>query len=185
MKNFITLTLICFSIVGFAQADKKVEKNDEKIDELNVRLDNLLGTSKSISGDSVEYKLDILFQEIQSMKSEMKSIRKSVEEIKTPGVQNTNNAGLDKFNSKIQDIESGEYYVVLASERSKARAESKMKQLSNTGKIQVVQNIKGTWFHVILENSFNMRSAIQKTTDVKKEKVKDAWWVTGKKLKGI
>ncbi len=185
MKNFITLVLICFSIAGFAQTEKNVEKNDEKIDELNQRLDNLLGTSKSISGDSVEYKLDLLFQEIQGLKSEMKTIRQSVEEIKADGVPNSDKAKLDKMNSRFQDIESGEYYVVVASERTKARAERFFARHQHTQKIRIVQNLKSTWFHVIIDQPQDMRSAIETTSAVRKKDVKDAWWVTGKKLKGL
>ena len=86
MRNFITFALLCFSLAGFAQTEENVEKNDQKINELNKRLDNLLGTSKTISGDSVEFKLDLLFKEIQSLKAEMQLLLNAVDEINGNGV---------------------------------------------------------------------------------------------------
>lgn len=185
MKHFITVALICFSFAGFAQTEKKVQKNDEKIDELNQRLDNLIGSSKEISGDSVEFKLDMLFREIQNLKTEMSSIRESVDEIKQNGVTSSNASGLNKFNSKIENIENGQYYVVIASERTKSRAEAVLKKLTDSKNFQVVQNAKGSWYHVIVAESFDMRSAIKRTFEIRKTNVKDAWWVIGRKLKGV
>jgi len=185
VKNFITLFLLCFSIAGFAQAGKNVEKNVEKIDELNQRLDNLLGTSKSISGDSVGYKLDLLFLKIQELKSEMKSIRLSVEEIKDNGVPNSDRAKLDKINSRFQEIESGKYYVVLASERTKVRAERFISNYKHTQKIRMVKNLSGTWFHIIIDQPQAMKDAIETTSAVRNKEVKDAWFVNGKKLTEI
>ena len=185
MKNFIGLLLVCFSLTALAQTEEKVQQNDKKINELNQRLDNLLGSSKSISGDSVEFKLDLLFREIQGLKTEMNSIKTSVEGIKTNGVPNYNKAGLNQLNSKIQDIENGEYYVVLASERSKERAERFVARFQNTQKIKVVQNLRGTWFHVVVDQPQDMRSAITTTNAIRQKDIKDAWWVTGRKLKDI
>ena len=185
MRNFITIAILCFSFVGFAQTEKKVEKNDHKIDELNQRLDNLIGGSKAISGDSVTYKLDILFNEIQSLKSDMKAVRESLDEIKTSGVPVKNNSKLDNMASKIKDIESGEYYIILDSERDATRAENSKNKFEKTHTVKVVQNTKGTWYHVVLSKSQSMRSAIQTTNELRLKEIKDAWWVTGRKLKDI
>ena len=186
MKNFITLLLICLSAAVYSQTEKKVEKNDEKINELNKRLDNLLGSSKTISGDSVEYKLDLLFKEIHSLKTEINSIKASVEEIKTnDGAPNSNKSGLDQLNSKIQDIENGEYYIVLASGRFKETVDRFVTRFQNTQKIKVVQNLKGTWYHVVVDQPQDMRSAIITTNAIRKKDIKDARWVTGRKLKNI
>jgi hypothetical protein len=185
VKNFITLALLCFSLAGFAQTEENVEKNDLKINELNERLDNLLGSSKSISGDSVNYKLDLLFKEIQSLKTEMQSLLNSVDEIKANGIPNSSQAKIDKINSKIEEIEIGEYYVVLASERLKERAERYLARYEHTQKLRVVQNVKGSWFHVIIDQPQDMRSAIETSNALRAKDVKDAWWVTGKKLKRI
>ena len=185
MKNFITLALLCFSLAGFAQTEENVEKNDQKINELNKRLDNLLGSSKSISGDSVEFKLDLLFKEIQTIKSEMQSLFNSIDDIKANGVAASGQAKLDKMNAKFEEIEAGEYYVVLASRKSKERAESYVARYEHTQKLRVVQNMKGSWFHVIIDQAQDMRSAIETASSIREKDVKDAWWVTGKKLKDI
>jgi hypothetical protein len=185
VKNFITLALLCISIVGFAQQEKKVEKNDQKIDELNKRLDNLVGSSKTITGDSIEFKIDLLFQEIRSIKTEIQSMRQTVEDIKAIGVSNSNTTKLDKLNSKLDDLENGEYYVVVASERTKARADKYLARYELTQKLRVVQNSKGSWYHVIIDRALNIRTAIETTENVRQKDVKDAWWVTGRKLKDI
>lgn len=185
MKNFITLALLCISIVGFAQQEKKVEKNDQKIDELNKRLDNLVGSSKTITGDSIEFKIDLLFQEIRSIKTEMQSMRQTVEDIKANGVSTSNTTKLNKINSKLDDLENGEYYVVLASERTKARADKYLARYEQTQKLRVVQNSKGSWYHVIIDTAQNMRTAIETTENVRQKDVKDAWWVNGKKLQSL
>lgn len=187
MRNFITLTLLCFSLAGFAQTEENVEKNDQKINELNKRLDNLLGTPKSISGDSVEFKLDLLFKEIQSLRAEMQSLFNSIDDIKANVVTSStsNQSNLDKMNAKFEEIEAGEYYVVLASRKSKERAESYVARYEHTQKLKIVQNMKGSWFHVIIDQAQDMRSAIETASAIREKDVKDAWWVTGKKLKDI
>ena len=191
MRNFITFALLCFSLAGFAQTEENVEKNDQKINELNKRLDNLLGTSKTISGDSVEFKLDLLFKEIQSLKVEMQLLLNAVDEINGNGVtssatySDSDKSKLDKINARFQEIEAGEYYVVLASGKSKVQAERYVSRYEHTQKLRVVKNAKGTWFHVIIDQAQDMRSAIETSSAIRKKDVKDAWWVTGKKLKDI
>ena len=182
MKYFIPLLFVLFSINAYGQ---ETEQNDKKITELNRRLDNLLGNSKTISGDSVNYKLDRLFLEIQTIKEDVQSIQESIEELKTNGLPSSNTAKLAAINSKIADTESGVYYVVIASERTKDRAELFSKKRSSTYAQKIVKNVSGTWYHVILEESFSMRSAIQIVNDIKEKNVKDAWWVNGKKLTDI
>ena len=89
------------------------------------------------------------------------------------------------MNARFQEIEAGEYYVVLASGKSKVQAERYVSRYEHTQKLRVVKNAKGTWFHVIIDQAQDMRSAIETSSAIRKKDVKDAWWVTGKKLKDI
>ena len=173
MKYFIPLLFVLFSVNAYGQ---EVEQNDKKITELNKRLDNLLGNSKTISGDSVEYKLDRLFLEIKTIKNNLQSLQESIEVLKTNGVQ------IKALKTKLSDVESGKYYIVLASERSIRRAELMLKKKGSPYTAKIVKNVKGTWYHVILEESFSMRSVIQTIIDIQKKDVKDVWFVNGKKL---
>ncbi|MFT4755518.1 MAG: hypothetical protein ACI91R_000150 [Vicingaceae bacterium] len=182
MKYFIPLFFILFSVNAYGQ---KTEQNDKKITELNRRLDNLLGTSKTISGDSVNYKLDRLFLEIKTIKEDVQSIQESIGELKTNGLPSSNAAKLAAINSKIADTESGGYYVVIASERTKDRAELFSTKWSSTYALKIVKNVRETWYHVILEEPLSMRSAIQTVSDIQEKDVKDVWWVNSKKLTDI
>jgi hypothetical protein len=85
----------------------------------------------------------------------------------------------------LDDLENGEYYVVVASERTKARADKYLARYELTQKLRVVQNSKGSWYHVIIDRALNIRTAIETTENVRQKDVKDAWWVTGRKLKDI
>lgn len=180
MRNLITIAFICLSFAGFTQTEKKVEKNDQKIDELNKRLDNLIGGSKSIKGDSIEFKLDLLMREIAEIKTEMNEIKKSVDFLKS-GEQTK----LNSINSRVQEIENGEYYVVVASAVDEQRANNLERVYNKNHSVTVVRNTRGSWYHVILSNPFSMKNAIKETTKMKQGQFKDAWWVSGKKLKEI
>ena len=117
----------------------------------------------------------------------MHSLFNSIDDIKANGVTSSasDQAKLDKMNVKFEEIEAGEYYVVLASRKSKERAESYVARYEHTQKLRVVQNMKGSWFHVIIDQAQDMRSAIETASAIREKDVKDAWWVTGKKLKGV
>lgn len=175
LKLIIILSFLSVSSV-FAQSDSvKVDQNKNKIGELNQRLDNLLESSKTIDGDSVQYKLDLLFKEIKGIKTSLTELKESVEELnETKAIQ--------VAEEKIADIESGKYYMVLASRRDLGRI-NRAKKAMDSRDLMVVQNSKETWYHLVSTRAMSMSDAILKTAAERKNGVQDAWWVTAKKLK--
>jgi prefoldin subunit 5 len=183
MKNVIAALFILIAQLGFSQKDTStVGKNKNKIDQLNERLDRLLKGGSSEEVDSTNYKLDYIFQEIKNIKSEISEMKQSIEEIKTidRSVLNAENAVVAIKDA--QGVSAGAYYVVLASNRSKERAEKALKRLSGSHKVRLVKNSKETWFHIILESELTEKQAGLTTAEYRKKEFSDAWWTTGKKL---
>jgi hypothetical protein len=163
-----------------AQNDSlRVASNDKKINELNGRLDNLLQGSKNIGEDSISYKIDKLMQEVSSLKSELKNLQVSVNEIKATDAEKKK---LAELTDKVNEIESGQYYIVIGSERNSKRAELMQRKLSQEHPVKVVQNSRGSWYHIVLDKPYSMPEAIKQTAFIRGKSVSDAWWVTGRKL---
>ena len=68
---------------------------------------------------------------------------------------------LKALKTKLSDVESGKYYIVLASERSIKRAELMLKKKGSPYTAKIVKNVKETWYHVILEESFSSEEACE------------------------
>ncbi|MAC95794.1 MAG: hypothetical protein CMC96_09850 [Flavobacteriales bacterium] len=172
----IVISLISISTLLAQDDSSKVNQNKEKIGELNQRLDKLLEGSKTIDGDSVEQKLRMLFEEIKSIKSSLTELKESVGQLS----EELND--VKSLEEKITTIEHGKYYLVLASIRDKSRAAQVKSQLKHKD-VLLVQNSLGTWYHLVLSQPMSMKDAILRTAEERKSGVKDAWWVTAKKLK--
>lgn len=178
------LTIIVFGLFQlptvFAQNDTaQVDRNKNKIGQLNQRLDKLLEDAKTIDADSVQYKLDQLFQEVQSIKENLTELRESVgalnEEV------NFKKSGTE-VEDKITELQTGKYYMVLASKRDLVQLEMVKNKMSDRN-LLVVRNSRDTWYHLVLNEAMSMREAIEQTTAERKTGVEDAWWVTAKKIK--
>lgn len=172
----LVVSLLSFNSLIAQNDSVSVDKNKSKIGELNQRLDKLLEDSKTIDGESVEEKLTILFEEIKSIKSSLTELKESVGQLS----DELNN--VKSLEDKITDIESGKYYVVLASRRDEGRVKQAQREFLNRD-LLLVQNSIGTWHHLVVNKAMSMKEAIKYTAEERKSGVKDAWWVTAKKLK--
>ncbi|KAA3642514.1 MAG: hypothetical protein DWP98_13820 [Bacteroidetes bacterium] len=177
-KKYITIAFLLFSVICFAQeGDKKVTENDQKIGELNERLDRLIGGSAQISGDSISLKIDRLISDIKEIKSEMQELKKTVQKLDVES-----QTKLNKIDNKISEVENGKYYVVISSERELKRAKSLLKNLQKKQEVQLFQNKRKTWYHVVIAIPFSMQEAIKENAKQHQLGYKDSWWVTSKKL---
>ena len=180
----LIFAIIAFSLIGistlFGQNDTaQINQTKDKINELNQRLDKLYKSSQTIERDSVQYKLDMLFEEVKAIKSSMAELKETVEILSGEA---TKDSSMKELEDKISDIQKGKYYVVLASERDMERIKMVKKNMSNQ-QLLLVQNKKGSWYHLVLDKEIPMREAIQQTLNERQNGVKDAWWVSAKKLK--
>lgn len=178
MRNLLTLSLILFSFLAFAQTEETQEgKNQEKINQLNQRLDKLLEESKGDKEGSIDLKLDRLFTEIRELKKEVEALNRSFEKL-----QSGEGGELSK-----KPMEQDEYYVVIASRRDRERAGRALEAYSAAKKaaLKMVQNQRGSWYHIILDQPFSLAEASKRSTAYRKSGIHDCWWVTGKKLKAV
>jgi hypothetical protein len=183
MKKLVTALFILITQLGFSQNDTSiVDKNKDKIYQLNNRLDRLLNGDIEEDFDSTNYKLDYIFQEIRKIKVELTDIKESLHEVKTIGESALKSGNTAMAGKNFQGVSAGSYYVVLASNRSKERAEKALKRLSGSHKVRLVKNSKETWFHIILESELTEKQAGLTTAEYRKKEFSDAWWTTGKKL---
>lgn len=187
MKSFLSIVLLAFGLVCFAQDDKKVEENNEKIGELNDRLDRLINGSTQISGDSINIKIDRLISDIKEIKTEIQVLKQTVNKISEEGVSKSNDENteeLAKLETKLKDLDEGVYYVILASAKYEEYGKKTQNRLAKNGlQVRLVQNARETWYHIILDQEYTLAEAIQKVEEIKKSKFSDAWFMTGRKLK--
>lgn len=180
MKKYITIVFLFFSVITFAQeGDIKVNENELKIGELNERLDRLINGSKQISGDSISIKIDRLIFDIKEIKSEMNVLRNTVQKL-----DNESKSGrrLNEFDSKLDEIENGKYYVVIGSEREQKRAIRILKNIQKTQEAVLVQNDRKSWYHIVLASPLSMKQAIKEKSKQQQLGFADAWWINAKKL---
>ncbi len=183
MKNvIIALGFLLLTGQLSAQSDSgEVTQNKTKINELNDRLDRLIKTTGEVPKDSLEIKIDWLLHEMQVVKSEMKVLKSTVDEVAEDNKTILSQIENNQIDAK--DLTEGMYYVVIGSRRDQKRAEELTLELAKSKDVQLVMNSRGTWNHVILKQAFTLEEAIKSVKDLRTtNSFKDAWWTTSMRL---
>ncbi len=170
-------TLLFFNINSQAQDTAKVEGNKQKIDELNSRLDKLLSGNETGEKDSLSIKLDEVLVIVKELQREMNNLKGEVDELIS-----------GKFRYDIEPksasttLNSESYYVVVAARGNEERIQKALITMQKDAPLMIVQNSKGTWYHLIHKQAYSMAEARQMAEKEKQNGITDAWWVTGRKL---
>lgn len=174
MKHSISLFIfLLLSTLLFGQDTTIVKGNNSKIDELNSRLEKLLKETEPT--DSITIQIGELRQLIDGLRYELDQLKVDVKDIKE-GKYNTT----PSLDSKLNDED---YYVVVAARGNLQNAQRALPRYQRGEKLLIVQNARGTWYHLIHEKAYTMEEAQRVTARVRGDGISDAWWVTGKKLK--
>jgi hypothetical protein len=181
MKGILTsisllATLLLFNTHAQAQDTARVSGNKEKIKELNNRLDNLLKGNEG-KKDSLSIKVDEVLVIVKELQIEMNKLKGEVEELKSAKLRYD-----IEPKEATTSLSSGAYYVVVAARGNKERIQKALIKMQKEAPLMIVQNSRGTWFHLIHKKAYSMSEARQMAEKEKQNGIADAWWVTGRKL---
>lgn len=176
MKGVVLSLFLAFSMSLFSQDSAKVEGNNQKIKELNSRLDQLL-LGKEQPRDSLAIKLDTMLMLIKELRQEMKTIKQEFAKIKKGEV---------KYEIEPQStsvLERGSFYVVVAARGNLRKAQEALLQYQKSYPLMIVQNERETWFHLVHKQSYSQNEVGNMVARERMNGIKDAWWISGEKLK--